>query len=610
MAYRPLNISMPHEPDPISIKVFGGIDYTDTKDITRSPDAKNIILDEQFAPDKRPGYKRVYQESLGTGQINGLFLFHKKDGTKVRILHHGTKLYIWEDGEQPVQLFSALANAPSVGFVMNDKLYIMDGTNYLEYDGTNVIPVESVAYIPTITINRTPTGGGDPNEALNLLQPYFKDSFNATGSATDYTLSLKGLDASPVTASYDGGVTFDKVETTHFNVNRTTGVITFLSAPPAGQNNLVIKAAKTISGNADRIKKCNMFVVFGGTNDTRIFVTGNPDYRNMDFQSGLYDPTYFPDNKFTNIGSNANPIMRYEKMYNSCLIIKNDDENDVTVWKRTFNNDPNNPLYALEPLTSKIGCCAKYSGQLVNNNPVFLSKYGIQSMVSTNVKDERNIQHISGRIDKSNQYLNLGLLREGNLQNAVSADYNNWYILCINDNAYVFDYRKNEWYYWTNIPASCFIEIDGYLYFGSNKEGLIYQLAKPDDTLYNDDGVAIDAYWKSVLTDFDYENMYKIVPKCTYTLKPGSSTSVNFAYATEKGYSGILQTDRMDLIDFENIDFSNFSFITSHVAQPIIVRPGIRQIVYFQVILSNNVIDESFGFTNVNVEWDIQGEVK
>lgn len=791
MAYRPMKLSIPPTPDPLFIDSFGGIDYTNTKDLSRSPDGKNWRLDEQMTPEKRMGYKRIFPHSLGTGKVNGLFLFKRKDGSKVKLLHHGTKLYEWDDkdeykpilvnkvlngnfadssnwspfaegftvsanettqtyssmpygagitqslgfnaieshiyyacakvkilniadvnlsihifdsnsvyvtsggvepidanynmiscygagldgsvdlnvinslryygsntlnikevvvldlteifgeGNEPTKAYmdtmiggmawfeqsvgnpnlihTGMADNSSKSFCMNDKLYIMDGTNYLAYDGTNVVDVSSIAYVPIITSVKTPDGASfEIDEPINLLSPFVIEAFNGTGVATTFKLFFPNTsfdelnvspNATPIVGSVDGGVTWDKLETTHFTVNRTTGVITVATPAnyPIGTSNIRFKYAVTLTGFADKIKKCRFFDVCYD----RVFVSGNPDIPNYDYMSVVNDPTYFPDEGERKFGMSGNPIVGYGNQYNVQIIIKGDDEQDTTVYKRELNlSNPEIDLFVVGNIGNKIGAIASDSTQIINSRLAWLSESGIKILNSTNIADEKNVDHISKRVDKSNSNSTLGLLREDNLKDAISADFDNMYIICLNNKFYIYDYLVDEWYFWDNIPASCFLEEGGYLYFGSNVNGIIYRFKNmDDDNPHSDDGVAIDCYWKPPLLDFGLSHKTKIISKCNYTMKPSSLSSMDFSYATEQVYSDVVQTDRLDLFDFSNIDFSNFTFETNRIQKPITVQLNLRDIVLFQPCLTNKVDGESWGITNLLIDWDIQSDV-
>ena len=98
-----------------------------------------------------------------------------------------------------------------------------------------------------------------------------------------------GLDATAVKVEVlnSSGVWIEKTLTTDYTVDRTNGIINFTSAPGVspvtGEDNVRITAYRTVSGYADRIKKCTTGILYGvnGAMD-RLFLTGNPDYPNQD----------------------------------------------------------------------------------------------------------------------------------------------------------------------------------------------------------------------------------------------------------------------------------------------------------------------------------------
>lgn len=595
----------------ITMKDFRGINQTGTPtqiDAAESPDLLNMVLDQYGQLDKRNGYKRVFPTSLGAGKINGLYQYRKLNGTVINLLAHGTKLYTWDGtGAQPVSIYSGKADAPTRFFTFGNYCYMLDGTNYLRYDGTTVTTVESAAYVPTLTISRAPAGGGTPFENFNLLSPGFKDSFSGDATATAYQLSLTGLDATPVTAVVNGVA---KVETTHFTVNRTTGIVTWLTAPGTGvANNVVITAYKTVAGYPDRVKKCKGFEIYGGTNDTRIFFFDHPTDINTLRRCGLADPTYWPELAYAKVGSDAGAIKRLVKQFSYCDIIKEPTPNDTTIYSMSFQLDADGvATFPIVPLNSIVGMNAPDSLQLIENVPTFLSPQGVFEIIGTNVSDERNVSRISDKVHPS-------LLSEDAPQNAASVDFDKKYFISLNGSCYVYDYRQQVWYIWDNIPASCFLEVDERLYFGSSAAGLLYRFTKTVDTdAYVDDGEAIKAHWKSKIFSFEDDEHQKLVEKVFFSLRPGVRASADLFYATDRTASGDVQgtgvTARVDLLDFTELDFDRFSFQTSALPQEVAAKIKAKKIVYFQIILQNDRLDESMGILSVGIKVRVQREVK
>lgn len=595
----------------ITMKDFRGINQTGTPtqiDTAESPDLLNMVLDQYGQLDKRNGYKRVFPTSLGAGKINGIYQYRKLNGIVINLLAHGTKLYTWDGtGVQPVSIYSGKADALTRFYTFGNYCYMMDGTNFLRYDGTTVTTVESAAYVPTLTISRAPAGGGTPFENFNLLGAGFKDSFSGDGTAKAYQLSLTGLDATLVTAIVNGVA---KVENTDFSVNRTTGVVTFTTAPGTGvANNVVITAYKTVAGYADRVRKCRGFEIYGGTNDTRVFIFDHPTDINTLRRCGLSDPTYWPELAYAKVGSDAGAIKRLVKQFSYCNIIKEPTPNDTTIYSMSFQLDANGAaVFPLVPLNSIVGMNAPDSLQLIENVPTFLSPQGVFEIVGSNVSDERNVARISDKVHPS-------LLSEVAPEKAASVDYDKKYFIALNGSCYVYDYRQQVWYIWNNIPASCFLEIDDRLYFGSSSTGLLYRFSRAIDTdAYVDDGAAITAYWKSKVFSFEDDEHMKLVEKVFFSLRPGVRASADLFYATDRTASGESQgtgvTARVDLLDFTEFDFNRFSFQTSALPQEVAVKIKAKKIVYFQIVLQNDRLDESMGILSVGLKVKVQKEVR
>ena len=490
----------------------------------------------------------------------------------------------------PTELYNGLSEDKTSFFAMNGNTYIMDGAKFLIYDGTTVKEVEP--YIPTLFVSKEPTGGGEPLEDINLLGAGFKDSFSADGTAKDFVLSQKGLDATAVKVEVDAV----KV-TTGFTVDRVNGKVTFTTAPAKGTNNVIITAYKTHTGFPERIKKCTFNTLFGGANDSRVFISGNPDMPDYIWRSGIEDPTYWPENGFYKYHQH---VRGFSKQYDYLLV-------HLANGYRVINYEINNNGFATfpsRPINDQVGTLAPQSIQIVENNPVSLSKRGVYMVTNTNVRDERNVQHLSEAID-------MKLLSESDLDKAISVDFDKKYWLAVNGNVYVFDYSIGEWFLYDNIHANCFMEINGDLYFGSSQDGLLYRFKKEtDERPYNDDESPINAYWKSKYLTFGAHEMRKLVEKVFYSIKPATRTSADLYYVTDKKYSELVKTARMDLLDFGNMDFTNFSFLTSTFPSETMTKIKAKKITHFQLVLENNKQDESLGVLSLGIKYRNQSYVK
>ena len=180
------SVSSSPKRDIVTIDTFLGCDFTNSPAAvseTRSPNCVNMIRDVPGKVRKCMGYHTI---KTYDGPING---YHYMHGESKGIVHAGTKIYKDEQ-----VLYSCANNSRSKGWQFKDKLYIVDGLKLLVYDGETVSHVEDSGYIPTLTISKDPSGGGTDYEALNLLQPGFRELFIGDENSTAYHMTFGGLD--------------------------------------------------------------------------------------------------------------------------------------------------------------------------------------------------------------------------------------------------------------------------------------------------------------------------------------------------------------------------------------------------------------------------------
>lgn len=592
------NINIPPPPPLLRVEPFKGINLSVTPtqiDDNQASDILNMNIDERGALNKRTGFTRVFQESLGPGSINGMHLFRK--GTKqIYLIAHGTKLYTQSLDEQPIELYEGLADVKVNFFEMGGKCYLLDGTNYLVYDGETVRQI--TPYVPTLLISKVPgaNGGGTLLEDFNLLGAGFKETFSGDATGKDYYLSLNPLDSDLTLVKVDNEI---KTIETDYTVDVENGKITFVTAPPTGTNNVEITAYKTQTEFPNRVRKCRFSVLFGGSNDTRVFISGNPDDPSFVWRSGLFDPTYFPENGFYKVGNDGEKVQGFSKQYDYLVI-----EKERSKWLMHFEMHNGEPSFPLKPINDQVGTYAAGSIQTVENNPVSLDRTGVYMLVGSTVRDERNVQHISSNVDQR-------LLSEPNLDKAISVDFDRKYWLVVNGRAYIFDYSYGEWYIYDNIHASGFIELNGEFYFSSSTEGLIYRFYKDTEpTPFNDDGIPINSHWKSKQFVFGADELRKLVERVYFGLKPMTRTSADLYYITNKKESNLIKSSRMDLLDFRNIDFNNWSFILSQFPQETMAKIKAKKVTHFQLIFKNDKLDEGLGLLSVGIKYRYQSPVK
>ena len=580
---------------------FGGADFRThpTKvSLSRSPDLQNLICDQNDFLVKRTGWKT--QQNYNAPLFG---LFPLPDGSGLAV-HAGTKLYARPATGTQAELCTDMNEAFSQSFVMNGVLYLLDGQTYRAVRknsaGTawEAVKVQDVAYVPTTTISAQPTGGGTSYEAVNLLTPKRINTFIGNGSATQFQVDAKNLDDTEVTAAVNGA------SVTVSSVNRTTGLITLASAPANanGLANVSITFSKTVTGYADKINQCRFAGLYGGKNDTRAFVAGNPDEPDCDWQSGLYDPTYFPDTGYTRMGTDASAIVGYLKQYESQLVIKSGGAQEATSYLRSYlMADDGTALYPLKQGAQGAGATAPRSFATLGDLPLFLSARGVQGAFGTAVAEQRTIRSVSDAIVPK-------LETEAGLENACAAVFEGKYYLAVNGHMYIADSTLTEengdpaWFYWTEVPAQCLAVLDGRLWFGT-ADGRLCRFARADeDGAYCDDDAAIDAYWRMPTLPLADWGRVKTVRDVIPTLMPYSRSGATVQYENENG--ALLALSRnMDLFSFKTLDFSRFSFRCIPGAVSYRTRRRQHRMPLFAVRIGNDRPDEPFGLLALTIRW-------
>lgn len=370
-------------------------------------------------------------------------------------------------------LFTGMNERRSVSFIFNNRLYLIDGKNYLVYDGESVRSVLEDAYIPTTYINIIPSGEnadiGTEYEQRNVLSPYFKHTFIADGITTEFYLNENALEEISEVKVYG-----EAVEA--FEADLANGRITFSEAPvkpeaveggnyPEFYAGIEITAKKTftsvsgVTGERENIHEliteCSVAAIF----DNRIFLSGNPAYPNHVFYcgrnlTGYVDPSYFGVLNYMQDGVGMAPITGMIPVADTLAVLKSDTRQDGSVYFHTAAETGNNIQPKIYPSTrglSGIGCL----GACVNflDDPIFISRLGVEAIGQLSVRYERAVEHRSSLIDAK--------LVNMDLSGAVLEEWNGYLLLLIDGKIFMADSRQRythesgvmqyEWYYLEDI---------------------------------------------------------------------------------------------------------------------------------------------------------------
>ena len=509
---------------------FRGVDFTNgLVSKYRSPDALNMWKDylDDDCIQTRPGMELIGKFDY---EIFGLF-FYKLNNTTHVLVHAGTKLYKWNNfPNDPTALggttllHSGMNPTKSNYFVFKDDLFILDGINYLEYNGTTLKDV--VGTIPTTSYWKNPDGSvnldsdTDKNyvyQDVNCLSNLRKNTFIADGNSNDYYLDTQGLDQNYSEIVKVNGTT--KTITTDFTVNKTNGIITFVTTP-AKDAKVEIQFSKTTEGYYNRIAHCKMVAQF----DNRIFFSGNPDYPNAVFHSELNDPRYVRDTAYYEMGIDLAPVKTIIPGNNVLWVIKETYQNQASVFYMTPTIDmsygDDHKIYPSNTGNIAVGC--ESTGINFNDDIVFFSKLGLEGISTSALYSEQILQHRSNMVNRK-------MVNETSYRNVVLAEWRGYLLCLFNSHVYLADKRQKfventdvgyEWFYWelpvtevtvgetkTEYPLNNMFEYRGDLYL-SNAYGQIFVMGGTKDN-----GEDITSYWTTCKDDFDAPSYTKTTAK-------------------------------------------------------------------------------------------------
>lgn len=607
----------------MTIDEFLGVDFSNSPaniDDNKSPNAVNMIRDVPGKVRKRMGYE-VIKEYEGGGNING---YHYRRGDSDAIVHVGTKMYLGDE-----VIYENANDMVSHSWQFNDNLYIIDGKKMLKYDGETLQPSENVAYVPTITIAKAPSGGGEQYEALNLINPAFIELFLADGTAKAYQLTFGELDSTPVEVWFlnSNGDWVEQKEGTHYSVDRANGIINFVTAPAksplTGEDNVKIKAYRTVEGYADRINKCTFGTRFGvnGAFD-RLFISGNPDYPNSDWYSEQWDCTYFPDTGYSLLGSSKSAIVGYSIISNYLATHKDEMEQDLSIILREGDMVDNEPSFKIINTLQGAGAISPNSFAYLCTEPLFLTRSGLYAVTAQDITGEKYAQSRSF-------YLNGKLTSERyeDLQDSIAIIYNDMYLLSVaHDRLYVLDglqpirtdksepYATRQYvaYYCDNLPIHYMWEKENTLYFGTN-DGKLCRFFRDKESLqsYADNGETIYCQWET--PDIDGNLFYKNKTLRYLAIRVGAAiaTSVE-VWAMDRGLWKFVKKDNTfgRYFSFQNLVFSKVAFSGNKTQKVSRTKLRIKKVDKYRIRLVNNELNEPFALYNIAMEYVENGNYK
>ena len=273
--------------------------------------------------------------------------------------------------------------------------------------------------------------------------------------------------------------------------------------PIEGRDNITVTfrhAGAVAVQEAAKIGGCRFGIMFGGGgNADRLCLAGNPDYPNYQFFSGFRDPTYFPDNGWNAVGSDASAIVGFSRISDGVLaVFKEEGRGEPVIYYQTAEDVP---VYAdddgqeLVGMRFKLYTDAGNAGESIVSRAASVDFFGDPLILSKNgvfgIAYKTNVETADRYAAERSRNIRADLVGR-DLTKACGAVFEGKYWLCVDGVCYVADegytFRPSEgtsgyqyeWWPLDNVPATVLCVADGRLCFGTEDGRLCYFVHEAD----------------------------------------------------------------------------------------------------------------------------------
>lgn len=582
----------PSEPlDPVKINQWRGVNESvglTNLQLGEMLRQVNYRITNDYKLEKREGHKFLFKFGIDD-TIQGMWEGHLNNKHVLVYCVNGN-VYVYEIKTGYNTQIGSITDARTSMIYFQGKLLFFNGTDFKEYDGTTFKDVEP--YVPTIFIASPPEGGGIPFEPVNLLTGYKKQQFQGDGTAKVFVIAEKPIESSGSSVKVNGFYV-DYIK------DQVTGEFTLTDAPEKGDL-VEVEWLRVNYDNEDLVRKNRFCKTFGPGNDTAIFLWGNPDQKNRRTWCASLNYSYWPVDNFTYVGTDEYAITDIvAQNANYQMIFKEDRTYFSLAEQITLSDGTVKYDYPVYDLNERVGNICFNGVQLVGDNAISIDQNSWWQWSTAAVESQRNANVISHRLQQSLSGLDLS--------KAVTFNYvsRKEYWCNVGNIVYVWNYGNNTMYTFDNISATQFLEIDGIAYYAST-HGTIERMND-----INDNGVAVVAQADTGFYPFSGINLIKSSDIVFIGLLPDTKTSLTIYFKTNKitEWKKIRKTAFYSLIDLDNIDFDNFTFLTNSNPQTFALEFSSNDYVYIQFRLENAEKDEPCTVLDFLVQAEVQGEV-
>ena len=547
----------------------------------------------------RPGLKTIWKF---TGPVRGLWSGDLA-GRRRMLAAAGGKVWQLTDGGKKEAL-ATLTDSAVTFLPFSNKLYILNGHEYLVWDGTGTAKTVE-GYIPLVVTAASPTGGGTKLENINRLTAKRRVRFSADGTALDFHLPEQQL--ASIDRVEQNGVA---VASGQYTVDAAKGTVTFLKAPAKGVNNVEVWYTAKESLRT-QVTAMRFAETYNGSTDTRVFLYG--DGSNKTVYSGITEDgqpsaEYFPDLYEIAVDSGNTPVTGMMKQFSYLMIFKPDGAFSTQYSATTLEDGTVTAGFYVSPINREIGNEAPGQVRSVYNEPRTMYAGNLYDWQLTSTgRDERRAKIVSDRVAQT--------MHSADPYRVVTFDdeREQEYYVFLNDAAgtalvhrYQYDSGGDVWYRYTGMPVSCAIREGAAVYFGLS-DGRVCSFTYEERS---DDGQPIPCRWESGNMDFDADFRRKYSTILWVSIKPDSNARLYITARTDKRSTYTVKYVPMQLSTFTSMDFRHFSFITNRNPQIERVKLKVKKFAFYKLVLEINDIAATTTVLGVDIRVRYTGYVK
>ena len=564
---------------------FGGMDYlSESAGLYRSSDSVNMISDGKGNVVKRSGYRLRYQLSAG---VLGMYTYKN-----MLLVHCGQFMAAFSHGFTVAHTLSMeMALNKSSAFCYNDKIYILDGENFWQYDGVTFTNMKNIAYHALTAYDRSWNGQENKKgEKPNLLCDKRKNLFYIHPTIMNYHLDSGNLKNGSVKINLVGeDGTETAVASNRFTVDYVTGSIVLITPQGVSGSDQLAVYFEVEHAEPSKIIKCRFGSGFSGFNNGYAFLSGNPAQPNIEYCCAINDITYFPEYSYNEVGD-AQAILGYMDLQNYNIILKAGGNGQVRHYIRaTSEQAPIEYPFVVKQAAFGPGGISKSGFCTAFDRPLYVSKQGIIVVSSTNVD-----MHLA--ISNCSQLINSKLCKE-QLEDSRCIYHKGKIYVFLPGCVYVADtsmtykgpseHAQYEWYYWDNIISTAAVVYEDVLYFG-DEQGNIFSFNNPGESNeFKDHTQPVRARWATSFYDYEDAYNYKNLKSVLLKLMPASQSSVEI-YGENQDLDSILLAPEHETM-------------YSSPKAPKIISVPIREnlVQFYKVTFYNHVVNQPFGIQGI-----------